>query len=60
MKEVVHIEAQESYAVKILDKSHAENDVEDMVREFQMLRALRTRTSSGCTRRTSPRTSCTS
>ena len=41
MKEVVHIEAQESYAVKILDKSHAENDVEDMVREFQMLRALR-------------------
>ena len=41
VKEVVHIEAQESYAVKILDKSHAENDVEDMVREFQMLRALR-------------------
>lgn len=41
VKEVTHNESHESFAAKILDKTLADNDIEDLVREFQMLRALR-------------------
>ena len=41
VKQVAHQESQEQFAAKILDKSLADNDIEDLVREFQMLRALR-------------------
>ncbi|KAL1504037.1 hypothetical protein AB1Y20_010448 [Prymnesium parvum] len=41
VKHVKHNESREDFAAKILDKSLADNDLEDLVREFQMLRALR-------------------
>jgi len=41
VKQVMHIDSKEAFAAKILDKSLADNDIEDLVREFQMLRALR-------------------
>ena len=41
VKQVMHNESHEQFAAKILDKSLADNDIEDLVREFQMLRALR-------------------
>ena len=41
VKEVEHQETGERFAAKILDKTMADNDIEDLVREFQMLRALR-------------------
>ena len=41
VKQVQHNESAEYFAAKILDKSLADNDIEDLVREFQMLRALR-------------------
>lgn len=41
VKEVEHQETNERFAAKILDKTMADNDIEDLVREFQMLRALR-------------------
>ena len=41
VKEVQHNESHERFASKILDKAMADNDIEDLVREFQMLRALR-------------------
>ena len=41
VKQVQHNESTEHFAAKILDKSLADNDIEDLVREFQMLRALR-------------------
>merc|ERR1719174_332038 len=36
-----HVHTGEQFAVKILDKNTADNDIEDLVREFQMLRSLR-------------------
>jgi calcium/calmodulin-dependent protein kinase I len=41
VKQVMHMETKEHFAAKILDKALADNDIEDLVREFQMLRALR-------------------
>jgi len=41
VKQVEHNESQEHFGAKILDKAMADNDIEDLVREFQMLRALR-------------------
>jgi len=41
VKQVMHNESREHFAAKILDKALADNDIEDLVREFQMLRALR-------------------
>ena len=41
VKQVQHNESTEMFAAKILDKAMADNDIEDLVREFQMLRALR-------------------
>jgi len=41
VKQVLHNESTENFAAKILDKAMADNDIEDLVREFQMLRALR-------------------
>ena len=41
VKQIQHIKTGEHFAVKVLDKSLADNDIEDLVREFQMLRALR-------------------
>ena len=41
VKETEHQETGERFAAKILDKTMADNDIEDLVREFQMLRALR-------------------
>ena len=41
VKQVEHNESHEHFASKILDKAMADNDIEDLVREFQMLRALR-------------------
>ena len=41
VKQVQHNESHEHFAAKILDKAMADNDIEDLVREFQMLRALR-------------------
>eukprot|EP00322_Chrysochromulina_rotalis_P014958 CAMPEP_0115848056 /NCGR_PEP_ID=MMETSP0287-20121206/10713_1 /TAXON_ID=412157 /ORGANISM="Chrysochromulina rotalis, Strain UIO044" /LENGTH=433 /DNA_ID=CAMNT_0003301933 /DNA_START=97 /DNA_END=1398 /DNA_ORIENTATION=+ len=41
VKQVMHNETREHFAAKILDKALADNDIEDLVREFQMLRALR-------------------
>jgi len=41
VKQVLHNESQENFAAKVLDKAMADNDIEDLVREFQMLRALR-------------------
>jgi len=41
VKQVQHNESTEDFAAKILDKAMADNDIEDLVREFQMLRALR-------------------
>mmetsp|Transcript_11825 Transcript_11825/g.25577 ORF Transcript_11825/g.25577 Transcript_11825/m.25577 type:complete len:443 (+) Transcript_11825:108-1436(+) len=40
VKQIQHIETEETFAVKILDKTMADNGVEDMVREFKMLRTL--------------------
>ena len=41
VKLVSHLHTREDFAAKILDKTTADNDIEDLVREFQMLRALR-------------------
>jgi len=41
VKQVQHNDTKEQFAAKILDKAMADNDIEDLVREFQMLRALR-------------------
>lgn len=41
VKEVQHIETKEHFAAKILDKTSLEHNIEDMVREFQILRSLR-------------------
>jgi len=41
VKEVQHFETKEHYAVKILDKTSLEHNIEDMVREFQILRCLK-------------------
>jgi len=41
VKHVVHLQTREDFAAKILDKTLADNDIEDLVREFQMLRSLR-------------------
>jgi calcium/calmodulin-dependent protein kinase I len=41
VKQVMHNTSREQFAAKILDKALADNDIEDLVREFQMLRALR-------------------
>ena len=41
VKLVSHLHTREDFAAKILDKTTADNDIEDLVREFQMLRSLR-------------------
>ena len=41
VKLVSHLHTGEHFAAKILDKNTADNDIEDLVREFQMLRSLR-------------------
>ena len=41
VKQVSHLQTREEFAAKILDKTTADNDIEDLVREFQMLRSLR-------------------
>ena len=41
VKLVSHLHTREEFAAKILDKTTADNDIEDLVREFQMLRSLR-------------------
>ena len=41
VKLVSHLHTGEQFAAKILDKNTADNDIEDLVREFQMLRSLR-------------------
>ena len=41
VKLVSHVHTGEQFAAKILDKNTADNDIEDLVREFQMLRSLR-------------------
>jgi len=41
VKEIRHAETQEFFAVKILDKTLADHDISDLVREFQMLRHMR-------------------
>jgi len=41
VKQICHAETAEHFAVKILDKTLADHDIEDLVREFQMLRTLR-------------------
>jgi len=43
VKQVTHLQTEEEFAAKILDKTMADNDIEDLVREFQMLRSLRHR-----------------
>jgi len=41
VKQVAHLQTREEFAAKILDKTTADNDIEDLGREFQMLRSLR-------------------